>query len=44
MRTLLALLRRRRRPAPEPPRDDPDRLLRIYRETLAQVQELRRAA
>jgi hypothetical protein len=35
----------RRRPAPPPPRpDDPDRLLRVYRETEAEVQRLRRAA
>jgi hypothetical protein len=43
VRRLLARLRRRR-PASTPPPDDPDRLLRIYRETLAEVQELRRAA
>jgi|GEM_PF-2575788 len=42
MRKLLALFRLPA--APPPPPDDPDRLLRIYRETLAQVQELRRAA
>ncbi len=42
MRWLLRLLRRRRPPPPPP--DDPDRYLRIYRETLAEMQELRRAA
>ena len=43
MRLLLSLLRRRRR---EPPRRDleAERLLRIYRETVAEMQELRRAA
>ena len=44
MRRLLALVlsrpRRRRPPAP----DDPDRLLRVYRETAAEVERLRRAA
>jgi hypothetical protein len=38
---LLTLLRRRRRKAPPP---DSERLLRIYRETHRQVEELRRAA
>jgi hypothetical protein len=42
VRRLLALLRRRR---PAPPRaEEADRLLRIYRETVAEMQELRRAA
>jgi hypothetical protein len=38
---LLTLLRRRRRKAPPP---DSERLLRIYRETHRQVEELRSAA
>ncbi len=42
MRLLRALLRRRRRPAPRPA--DADRLLRIYRETQAEMEQLRRAA
>ncbi|HKI91327.1 MAG TPA: hypothetical protein VJ986_03405 [Gaiellaceae bacterium] len=42
MRLLHALLRRRRRPAP--PLADADRLLRIYRETQAEMEQLRRAA
>lgn len=44
MRRLLArLLRPRPRRPPTPP-TDPDRLLRIYRETVAEVQRLKRAA
>jgi hypothetical protein len=40
---LLRLLRRAPAPPPRRP-DDPDRLLRVYRETEAEVQRLRRAA
>ena len=43
MRTLLALMLRRRAPVAPPP-DDPERLLRIYRETVAEMQNIRRAA
>ncbi len=44
MRRLLARLRRRRPSAP-PRRDpDPDRLLRLYRETVAEMKDLGRAA
>jgi hypothetical protein len=43
-RLLAALLGRRRRPVP-PRRDpDPDRLMRVYAETHAEVEKLRRAA
>ena len=43
MRRLLARLRRRRPEAP--PRDgDGERLMRIYRETAAEMRDLRRAA
>lgn len=42
MRTLRALLRRPRHPAPRPV--DAERLLRIYRETQAEMEQLRRAA
>lgn len=41
MRRLLARLRRR---GAAPPASEPERLLRVYRETLAEVRELRRAA
>ncbi len=45
MRALLArLLRRRRRPGPLPREPGPDRLMRIYAETHAEMAELRRAA
>jgi hypothetical protein len=45
MRRLLArLFRRRPTPPPRPPYDDPDRLLRVYRETVAELEQLRRAA
>ena len=45
MRRLLALLGRRRpAPVPAPPCADAERLLRLYRETLAEMQDLRRAA
>lgn len=43
MRRLLALLRGRR-PQQKVPPIDSERLLRIYRETHRQVEELRRAA
>ena len=42
MRRLLALLRARTSPPARP--TDADRLLRIYRQTVAEVQQLRRAA
>lgn len=45
MRTLLAvLLGRRRAPAPPPRDSETDRLMRIYRETAAELRDLRRAA
>jgi hypothetical protein len=45
VRRVLALLFRSRRAADPPRRDsDPDRLLRIYRETVAEMQDLQRAA
>jgi hypothetical protein len=44
VRALLLTLLGRRRPVPAPRRDDPERLLRIYRETLAEMQDLRRVA